>query len=470
MFLMVTPQWQEEVDVVVIGSGLAGLSAAIEASQTGASVIVFEKMNVTGGNSRIADGGLAAPNSFLQQQKGITDSPELFYRDMMNAGLFLNHPELVSVVSEKAEEAIEWTRTELGVQYLNRLDRSGGHSVARTLTTRSHSGSEIIKAMTKRLKDLNCSVRLNSLLTALITDKNNCVCGVSIRSAYKFPNEASGEAVHIRARRGVVLATGGFSGDVGFRELQNPMLDNSIGTTNHRGATGEGMRAALRINAAPVHLSWIQTGPWSCADEPGYGKGARFASYAAFPEGIVIDPTSGERILNEWGDRRERSEAIIKCGQPAIAIIDREGARLDAKSLNHCLKKGKIREFKSLSDLSKGHNIHLRQLQETISLYNSMVEKGVTDRFGKELGKARVLTGPIYYTIRLWPKVHHTPGGIAIDREARVLDLDGQQIKGLFAAGEVSGGVHGASRLGSCALPECMIFGRIAGRNAASST
>ena len=467
---MATPQWHEEVDVVVIGSGLAGLSAAIEACQRGASVIVFEKMNVTGGNSRIADGGLAAPNSFMQKQKGVTDSPERFYNDMMKAGLFLNHPELVKVVSEKAEEVIEWTRTELGVRYQNRLDRSGGHSVARTLTTRTHSGSEIIKAMGQKLKSMNCTVRLSSLLTRLITDEANSVCGVTIRSGYKFPDSGSGELVHIGARRGVVLASGGFGGDVPFRVLQNPMLDKSIGTTNHRGATGEGMRAALRINAAPVHLSWIQTGPWSCADEPGYGKGARFASYAAFPEGIVVDPASGERIVNEWGDRRERSEAIIKCGQPAIAIIDREGAKLDAESLNHCLRNGKIKAFTSLSELSQYHSIPSGQLEETINLYNSMVKKGLTDRFGKDLAKARVLSGPVYYTIRLWPKVHHTPGGIAINSEARVLDLDGQPIKGLFAAGEVSGGVHGASRLGSCALPECMIFGRIAGRNAASST
>ncbi len=119
---MATPQWYEEVDVVVIGSGLAGLSAAIEACQRGASVIVFEKMNVTGGNSRIADGGLAAPNSFMQRQKGVTDSPERFYSDMMKAGLFLNHPELVRVVSERAEEVIEWTLTELGVRYQDGMD------------------------------------------------------------------------------------------------------------------------------------------------------------------------------------------------------------------------------------------------------------------------------------------------------------------------------------------------------------
>ncbi|MGD2012818.1 MAG: FAD-dependent oxidoreductase, partial [Desulfobacterales bacterium] len=119
-------EWDEQTDVAVIGSGLAGLSAALEASQVGASVIVLEKMNLTGGNTRIADGAVAAPNNYLQKKRGIEDSPELLYEDMLRAGLGLNHPDLVNVMVQKAAEAIDWTRETLGVRYMDRLDRFGG--------------------------------------------------------------------------------------------------------------------------------------------------------------------------------------------------------------------------------------------------------------------------------------------------------------------------------------------------------
>jgi len=147
-------EWDEQADVIVVGSGVAGLSAAIEAKQAAASVLVFEKMKVTGGNTRISDGGLAAPGNYLQKRQGIEDSPELFYKDMLQAGLGFNHPQLVRVVAERATEAIDWTRNVLGVNYLDRLDRFGGHSVARCLTTRNHSGADIIKAQRAKLNHL----------------------------------------------------------------------------------------------------------------------------------------------------------------------------------------------------------------------------------------------------------------------------------------------------------------------------
>lgn len=459
-------EWDDNADVIVIGSGLAGLSAAIEARTHGSSVIVFEKMNVSGGNSRISDGGLAAPGTPRQQEAGVLDSPEIFYKDMLRAGLFLNHPKLVKVVAERAAGIIEWTK-ELGVRYQDRLDRSGGHSVARTLTTRSHSGSEIIKALARKLKTLDIEIRYGSLLTEFISDRSG-VIGVKIRSGFRFGVKDSGVIRHVRAKRAVVLATGGFSGDVGFRCLQNPLLDDSIGSTNHRGATAEGLRAALAIKGAPVHLSWIQTGPWSCADEPGYGKGARFASYSVFPQGIIVDPDSGCRILNEWGDRRERSEAMINCGHPCIGIVDATGAQSDSESLVHCLTKGKVKAFDTIAGLAREYKMPVHRLKKEIADYNRMIDTNSTDIFGKPLDDcARKLVDAPFYSIKLWPMVHHTPGGVAIDEHARVLDLCGTPIGRLFAAGEVCGGIHGASRLGSCALPECMIFGRIAGKGAA---
>lgn len=461
----------EQADVIVVGSGLAGLAAAIEAAKSGAAVIVLEKMKITGGNTRIADGALSAAGNFLQKKWDIEDSPELFYDDMLQAGLGLNHPQLVRIVAERAAETIDWTRNELGVKYKDRVDRFGGHSAARSITTRSHSGVDIIKAQSARLKQLGVEIRTRCLLTGLITDSNGAVGGVKIRSGYRFAERDSGIEQHIRARRAVVLATGGFGSDVPFRKLQNPRLDESIGSTNHKGATSEGLVAALKINAAPVHLSWIQTGPWCCADEPGYGIAARFAAYCVYAGGILVDPGTGRRIVNEWGNRRQRSDAIINTRHACTGIVDAIGAENDPHSLQISLKNGKVKVYTNLAELAAAYGMPIRALETTLEEYNRKIVEGLPDEFGKPLHQGvQPLSKPPFYAVRLWPKVHYTPGGIGIDTNARVIDLYNQPIPRLFAAGEVCGGIHGASRLGGCALTECLIFGRIAGWNAASLT
>ena len=272
----------------------------------------------------------------------------------------------------------------------------------------------------------------------------------------------------IGARRAVVLATGGFANDPAFRTTQHPGLDDSLQTTNHRGATAEGLIAALGLQACPVHLSWIQLGPWGCSDEKGYGKGGRFASYAVFPAGILVDPATGQRIVSEWGDRRERAEAMMQTGHPCVGIVDTGGAAKDAESLHYCLRSGKVRAFNELDELAAAYGMPAPALAKTVADYNRAIAAGQTDRFGKALSReAFPVTTPPYYAIRLYPKVHYTPGGVRIDHRSRVIDLHGNRIPRLFAAGEVTGGVHGASRLGSGALTECLVFGRIAGQEAA---
>ncbi len=460
--------FHEEIDVAVIGSGAAGLSAAIEAKEAGASVAVFEKMKVTGGNTRLADGGLAGAGNFLQRERGVEDSVELFQGDMIRAGLGLNHPRLVRIVAEQAAGAIDWTRNRLNVDYMDRLDKFGGHSAARSVNIRNYSGLALVRALTAGAERAGVEIRTRSLLAGFHTDPDNNVIGIRVRTRYDFPAAESGEPRDIRVRRGVVLATGGYGNDIAFRMLQNPILDGRVQSTNHRGATADGMIAALKLHAAPVHLSWIQTGPWGCADEAGYGVGARFASYAVFITGILVDPATGRRIVDEWSDRRTRSDAMFRAGHPCVGITDAQGAEREAGSLADGLKGGKIRAFDSLGDLARAYDMPPDELESTVSGYSHAIEKGEKDEFGKPLEKeANPLDHPPFYAIRLWPKVHYTPGGIAIDGEARVIDLEGRPISGLFAAGEVCGGIHGAGRLGSCALPECIVFGRIAGRTAA---
>ena len=461
-------EWDEQTDILVVGSGVAGLSAAIEARQAGADVLVIEKMKVTGGNTRISDGGLAAPGNPIQKQVGVKDSPELFYQDLLRAGLGLNHPRLAALVAENAADAVNWTMNVLGVAYLDRLDRFGGHSVARCLTTRNHSGADIIKAQQTKFAQLGGVIRTRCQLTRLITDRHGAVSGAQVRSGGTFGKKDSGRINHIRARRAVIMATGGFGNDVRFRSLQNPALNESIGSTNHRGATADGLIAALEVRAVPVHLSWIQLGPWGCADETGYGRGASFASYSVYPAGIVVDPATGRRIVNEWADRRQRSDAILRTAHVCVGLVDTRGAGKASDSLKRCLARGYVKAFDSIADLAVAYGMPAGSLETTLDHYNRGVKTGERDAFGKPLDGAQRVDVPPFYAIRLWPKVHYTPGGVGINTDAQVIDLDGRPIPHLFAAGEVCGGIHGASRLGSCALTECIIFGRIAGQQAAA--
>jgi succinate dehydrogenase/fumarate reductase flavoprotein subunit len=229
------------------------------------------------------------------------------------------------------------------------------------------------------------------------------------------------------------------------------------------------MIAAFRIGAVPVHLSWIQIGPWACADEPGYGKGSRFASYSVYPSGILVNPATGKRIVNEWSSRKERADAIITTGHACVGIVDSLGAKKDTHSLIHCLKTKKVKQFDSVINLAVAYGIPSGALAQTVSEYNRSIAENEPDPFGKPLAQgARPLVNPPFYAIRLWPKVHYTPGGVGIDHRARVIHCSGEHIPRLYAAGEVCGGIHGASRLGSVALTECLVFGRIAGQEAAA--
>jgi flavocytochrome c len=407
----------------------------------------------------------------LQEEQGIKDSPEIFYEDMRKAGLGLNHPHLLRILAEKATEAILWTKNKVGVKYLDRLDRFGGHSVARCLTTLNHTGADFVKAQVRWLNQKGVEIRTRCLLERLLTDRQGTVCGVRIRSGYEFPDKNSGVIMNIQARRAVILATGGFGNDIQFRMNQNPVLNESVDSTNHRGATADGLISALEIGAIPVHLSWIQLGPWGCADEKGYGRGASFASYGVYPYGIVVNPANGLRIVNEWADRRTRSDAIFKTGNICIGIVDSEGVKNVSQSLEHSLKRGYVKVFQSLGDLASAFGMPEGQLQRTVKSYNLAVTENGHDPFGKPLARgASPVNNPPFYTIRLWPKVHYTPGGIGINSNAHVVNLHGHLIPHLFAAGEVCGGIHGASRLGSCALTECIVFGRIAGQSAAAQS
>jgi len=464
-------KWDETVDVVVIGSGFAGLSAAIEAHDAGSSVKIIEKMDKPGGNSWINGGQVAAAGSALQQKQGITDSPDLMYKDMLTAGLNLNYPKLARIVAEQSNDTVEWTMKRVGAKYKEQINMMGGHSVPRTLQTANGHGSEVVGKQVEALKKDGIEVSFHQILTHLFRDASGRVVGVEVRQGYEFGKPESGAIKKIRALKGVVLASGGFSADLHFRAVQDPRLTPDYKSTNQPGATAEGLVALLRIDAAPVQLDQIQLIPLTSPDDEGLGDGCGFIAGSGMAHGILVDPKTGKRFISELADRKIQSDAIIACGHPAINISDAHGAKFAWWGLEKSLKKGTVKKFDTLEALGAEYKIDMAGLKKTVEAFNGYVKAKKDPEFGKLFVKeAQPIVQAPFYAARVWPKVHHTMGGVEINEKAQVIDLDGAIIPGLYAAGEITGGVHGGCRLGSVAIIDCLVFGRIAGKNVSSAS
>ncbi|MBP1747359.1 MAG: flavocytochrome c, partial [Deltaproteobacteria bacterium] len=263
-------KWDETYDVVVIGSGFAGLAAAIEAKNAGATVTVLEKMPVHGGNSIINGGDFCAPGTKLQKEAGVQDSPDLMYADMMKAGQYLNHPDLARIIANQSKDALEWCENYVGARF-TRLNFHGGHSVKRANQTINASGSELVNKMFSKAKELGVNVQTRTKLVRFIVNNDGRIVGVEASKGYRFPDEKTGKAAYIKAAKAVVLTSGGFSRDLALRQIEDPRLTDKFESTNQPGATGEALLAACIAGAMDVQMDWIQLGPWTSPDEKGFG-------------------------------------------------------------------------------------------------------------------------------------------------------------------------------------------------------
>jgi flavocytochrome c len=448
--------WDESVDIVIVGSGFAGLAAAIEAHDAGSSVKIIEKMDKPGGNSWINGGQVATAGSALQKKQGIVDSPALMFSDMMKAGLQLNYPHLARAVAEQSNAAVEWTMKRLGAEFKEHINTMGGHSVPRVLQTANGHGSEIVGKQVDALKKDGVVIEQKTRLRRLVQDSTGRVVGIEVRKGCEYGVLESGTRKTIRAMKGVILASGGFSGD-------------SFKTTNHPGANSEGLIAALRIGASPVQLDQIQLLPLTSPDDEGFGSANGFIAGAGMPLGLLIDPQTGERFVSELANRKIQSDAIIATGHAAICITDAYAAEFSLWGLKHSLETGSVKQFNSLDSLAEHFKIDAKNLKTTVEKFNGYVTAKHDLEFGKSILKdARPMVKPPFHAARVWPKVHYIMGGIEINEHAEVIDLEGNVIPGLHAAGEVTGGVHGGCRLGGSSIIDCLVFGRIAGKAVSS--
>ena len=464
--------WDQTYDIVIVGSGFSGLAAAIEAKRKGAkSVAIIEKMPVFGGNSAINGGLYAAPETPLQQEEGVKDSPEIMVADQVKAGRGIADEGLLRHVATHAREGLELC-LDVGAKFHPYLQQLGGHSVPRTYQTTVNCGAGITQPLYKECKRLGVILVNRAKLRQFIRGSDGRVEGISVDTRYYYDRDvAEGPARNIRATQGLIMATGGFSQNVRLRMAQDPTLTADVGSTNAAGATGEGLLQMLKLGAIPVHMAHIQSGPWASPDEGGFGYVSNYSIFN-FPHSIAVERKSGRRFMNEIADRKTRADAELANRDdqgnpdPALMITSFKHANKHANA-KKVLKYGVGWKFDSLEELANNYQIPFDALKAQVEEYNGYVKSGVDEQFGKSMAKAKgKYLEPPFMVVRLWPKVHYCQGGVMINQGAQVLDAEtGEPIAGLYAAGEVTGGVHGVSRLGSCSIPECIVMGMTASRH-----
>ena len=478
-------KFDEEWDVIIIGSGFAGLAAGLKAAQKGNKVLILEKMGRIGGNSVINGGGMAVANNPVQAKTNIKDSKELFIADCLKAGLGINHTELLETLVDRGMDAYNFL-VENGVQFKEHCAHFGGHSVARSMLTTNDSGSGYIQPMLEKFegfKDKGCELRRRAKFDDFVMDGER-VAGVVIREEYKFDpslysddlENTSGTKKTLKAKKGVVLAAGGFCRDKFYRKLQDPRIPDDVDSTNHAGATAGVLLKAFEIGAYPVQVDWIQFGPWASPDEKGFGAAPILTQQGTFKYGIAVDVRTGKRFMNELADRKTRADAEFKIlrEDPKAYPITFADTKMAFKDLSEeVISKGMaggkvVGECASLDEIASKYGVPADALKESVKKYNEGV-KAKKDEFGKQESALSDINeaGP-FYVIRLSPKPHHTMGGLKINAKAEVISSKtNKPIPGLYAAGEITGGTHGASRLGTVAITDCIVFGMIAGENLA---
>ena len=472
------PKFDEIYDVVIIGSGFSGLTAALAAREAGASAAVFEKMAFVGGNSSLSGGMFAVPGSSVQKEQGIKDSPEALMADMERIGLGLGDPQHIRFVCEHAAETFEWTRSYIGVDWNPTLTGKGGHSAERCLITRQGTGQGIIVPAVKKLASLGVKPRTGCFMEKILRSPEGRVQGVEIREGYVFGKPAAGSVKRIGARRAVVLACGGFGADVKYRQKLDPKLGAQFLTTNQPGATSESWREVSRIGARIIQADWIQCLPSCSPLEKGMGKATHFASISGSLFGFWLSSLTGERFVNEFGDRKVCTDAIltvINKGGHALALSDSDGVahleKLRPGLFDQMIAEKTVVKYDDAEALAKAYKMDPEVLKKTIAQYNDDLAKQSDPKFGRRFDRSAkpIGSGP-YFVSEMSPKVHHCMGGVATAVDTAVHDvMTDKPIPGLFAAGEFVGGIHGAVRIGACAVMDCLVNGREAGRMAAQS-
>ena len=451
-------------DVVVIGAGGAGFSAAITAKNAGANVVLIEKMPAVGGNSLISGAEMNVARNWVQPKLGINDdSPELHAQDTFKGGDGKGDMKVINVMTHEALDAAKWCRDYLGVRFEDdNLFFFGGHSRKRALIPVGHTGTEFIAKFQAKADELGIPVITNMKAEELIKDKDGRVVGVKATM--------DGSEYTFNAKGGVVLATGGFGANPEMVKKYNPKIDERFKTTDAPGTTGEALYMAERAGAQLVNMGYIQTYP-IC--DPISGAIELIAD-ARFDGAIMLNQ-EGKRFVEELQRRDVLSEAILNQTGRYCWVLwnDKIGSisntvKAHANEYEAFTKQGIMTTCDDLKCIADFTKIPFDQLRKTVKRVSDMAGKGNDKDFNHRSGLVDMQQGK-YYVIKAVPSTHHTMGGVRINEKAEALTAEGKVIPGLWAAGEVAGVTHGTNRLGGNAYTDIIVFGRIAGEAAAKA-
>ena len=490
-----------EADIVVVGAGGAGMVAALTAADAGKSVLLIESQPAVGGNSVKSTGGMNAAKTAYQDAntfdeaagvektlkaaeayadneaitalaatvktqweawqaapEGYFDSTELFALDTIIGGKGLNNPELVNTLVNNSAAAIEYLDS-IGI-HLNNVAAFGGASVKRIHRPVNDEGKVVsVGAYTIPLLEkavaANDKLALMTNLTAtkLLVDESGAVCGLEAATG-------DGYTVTVKAKA-VVLTTGGFGANLDMVVQYKPELEGFM-TTNAAGIQGQGILMAMEIGADTVDMEQIQIHPTVQADT------ASLITEGLRGDGAILVNANGERFIDEVGTRDVVSAAeIAQPGSFSWLIVDQK--MVDASSvIQGYISRGLMLQGDSCEALANELGIPADAFAATMEKWNGYVAEKNDPDFGRTSFAAPLDTAP-FYAVKVTAGIHHTMGGLKIDSQTHVLNKEGQIIPGLFAAGEVTGGVHGGNRLGGNAVADFVVFGRIAGQEAAAS-
>ena len=445
-------RWDEEADVVIVGTGFSGLAAAIAALDAGVKVVVLEKARSPGGNSIISGGGANAVDPRRQAPQGVYDSIDLHFKQTFEGGDCLADPGKVRYFVENALEGCINYLENLMMEWSSRVSRGFGslhertHSILRYREWRK--GAAIVHALLDQIEERRQPILLEHKVTRIIREKplEGRVLGVEV--------EAAGAKKLFRARRAVVLASGGFAANLEWVAKHDRRLAD-LGTTNRPTATGECIKMAQDIGADTVHMDYIQTVP-----------------------GKVRPPLKAMLIVIESEEMREASPWSrayrIFINKEGKRFVD-EGARRDVISRaafsQEVFEPLPDIEAATIEELEEKLGIAKRNLIETVHNYNSYCDAKEDPEFGKDANILVPVRTPPFKTESRALMAHHTMGGLRTKgTSGKVMDRWGNVIPGLYAAGEITGGTHGSNRLGNNATSECIVMGTLCGRNAATES
>lgn len=440
-------QLQDKYDIIIVGAGGAGMSAALEAKEKGMNPVIFEKMPIAGGNTMKSSSGMNASQTKFQKEQGIEDNNDLFYEETLKGGHGTNDKEMLRFFVDNSASAIEWLDS-IGIR-LNNITITGGMNEKRTHRPEDGSavGQYLVNGLVKNVQEKEIPLFVNANVTE-ITEKDGKVNGVKVLFNNNDEKTVAADAV--------VVTSGGYGANMDMiAEVRSDL--KGLVTTNQEGSTGDGIKMIEKLGGVTVDMDQIQVHPTVQQDN------SYLIGEAVRGEGAILVSSEGKRFTNELDTRDNVTAAINKLPEKSAYLVLDSGVKSRAKAIEQYEKMGFVIQGDTLEALAQEIGVPADQLTATLDTWNNAVKNKEDAEFGRTTAMDNDLSGAPYYAIKIAPGIHYTMGGVKINTNTEVLNKDGQPIPGLFAAGELTGGLHGQNRIGGNSVSEIIIFGRQAG-------